>query len=152
FASGALASRVVVPDAAVARLPKHLSFEEGATIPVAFLTGYYALHRLARLRRGESLLVHGGAGGVGLAALQIARWLGAGTVATAGSEEKRDFLRMMGADHVLSSRNLDFVDEVRSLTGGRGVDVVLNSLAGDAMERSLGTLAPFGRFLELGKR
>jgi acyl transferase domain-containing protein/NADPH:quinone reductase-like Zn-dependent oxidoreductase/acyl carrier protein len=152
FASGALASRVVVRDAAVARLPKHLSFEEGATVPVAFLTAYYALHRLARLRRGESLLVHGGAGGVGLAALQIARWLGARTVATAGSEEKRDFLRMIGADHVLSSRNLDFVDEMRSLTDGRGVDVVLNSLAGDAMERSLRTLAPFGRFLELGKR
>ena len=68
-----------------------------ATIPVAFLTSYYALHHLARLARGEWCLIHGGAGGVGLAALQIARWRGARTIATAGSEEKRDFLRMLGA-------------------------------------------------------
>jgi phthiocerol/phenolphthiocerol synthesis type-I polyketide synthase C len=152
FASGAFASRVVVPEAAVAQLPARLSFEAGATIPVAFLTAYYALHHLARLTRGEWLLVHGGAGGVGLAALQIAHWRGARTIATAGSEEKRDFLRMLGADHVLSSRNLDFVDEVRALTGGGGVDVVLNSLAGEAMERSFQAVRPFGRFLELGKR
>jgi NADPH:quinone reductase-like Zn-dependent oxidoreductase/short-subunit dehydrogenase/acyl carrier protein len=152
FASGAFASRVVVPEAAVAPLPARLSFEAGATIPVAFFTSYYALHHLARLTRGEWLLVHGGAGGVGLAALQIARWRGARTIATAGSDEKRDFLRMLGADHVLSSRNLDFVDDVRAITGGEGVDVVLNSLAGEAMERSFQVVRPFGRFLELGKR
>jgi acyl transferase domain-containing protein/NADPH:quinone reductase-like Zn-dependent oxidoreductase/short-subunit dehydrogenase/acyl carrier protein len=152
FASGAFASRVVAPEAAVAPLPARLSFEAGATIPVAFLTSYYALHHLARLTRGEWLLVHGGAGGVGLAALQIARWRGARTIATAGSEEKRDFLRMLGADHVLSSRNLDFVDDVRTITDGEGVDVVLNSLAGEAMERSVQIVRPFGRFLELGKR
>ena len=152
FASGSFASRVVVPDVAVAPLPSPLTAAAGATIPVAFLTSYYALHHLARLRRGEWLLVHGGAGGVGLAALQIAQWRGARTIATAGSEEKRDFLRMLGADHVLSSRTLDFVDEVRALTGGQGVDVVLNSLAGEAMERSLQAVRSFGRFLELGKR
>jgi acyl transferase domain-containing protein/NADPH:quinone reductase-like Zn-dependent oxidoreductase/acyl carrier protein/short-subunit dehydrogenase len=152
FAKGALASRVVVPEVAVAPLPTALDFAAGATIPVAFLTAYYALHHLARLSRGEWLLVHGGAGGVGLAALQIARWRGARTIATAGSEEKHDFLRMLGADHVLSSRTLDFVDGVRTLTGGHGVNVVLNSLAKEAMERSLEVIAPFGRFLELGKR
>jgi acyl transferase domain-containing protein/NADPH:quinone reductase-like Zn-dependent oxidoreductase/acyl carrier protein/SAM-dependent methyltransferase len=152
FASAAFTSRAVVPEMAVAVLPASIGFESGATIPVAFLTAYYALHHLARLERGEWLLVHGGAGGVGLAALQIARWRGARTIATAGSDEKRDFLRMLGADHVLSSRSLDFADEARALTSGQGVDVVLNSLAGEAMERSLQTLRPFGRFLELGKR
>lgn len=151
FASGAFASRVTVPEVAVAPLPEPLDFAAGATIPVTFLTAYYALHHLARLRKGEWLLVHGGAGGVGLAALQIAQWRGAKTIATAGSEEKRQFLRMLGADHVFSSRSLDFVDQVRALTGD-GVDVVLNSLAGEQMERSIGITRPFGRFLELGKR
>ncbi|WP_024816558.1 type I polyketide synthase [Methylopila sp. 73B] len=152
FASGAFASHVTVPEIAVAPLPEGLAFEEGATIPVCFLTAYYALVELARIKRGEWVLIHGGAGGVGLAALQIALWRGAKVIATAGSDEKRDLLRALGARHVLSSRNLDFVDEARRLTGGEGVDVVLNSLFGEAMERSLQTLKPFGRFLELGKR
>lgn len=152
FASGSFASRVVVPEVAVAPMPARLSFEAGATIPVTFLTAYYSLHHLARLRRKEWLLIHGGAGGVGLAALQIARWRGAKTIVTAGSEEKREFLRMLGADHALSSRSLDFIDQVKELTDGEGVDVVLNSLSGEAMERSLQVTRPFGRFLELGKR
>src|SRR6185369_3223655 len=124
------ASRIVVPEVAAAPLPSTIGFDAGATIPVAFLTAYYGLHHLARLRRGEWVLVHGGAGGVGLAALQIARWRGAHTILTAGSDDKRDFLRMLGADHILSSRSLDFVDDVQAITHGRGVDVVLNSLAG----------------------
>ena len=152
FASGSFASRVVTSELAVARLPDQISFEEGATIPVCFLTSYYALVELARVRRGEWVLIHGGAGGVGLAALQIALWKGCKVIATAGSDEKRDLLRALGATHVLSSRTLDFVDEARRLTGGQGVDVVLNSLFGEAMERSFQVLKPFGRFLELGKR
>lgn len=152
FASGSFASRVVTSELAAAKLPDGISFEEGATIPVCFLTSYYALVELARIRRGEWVLIHGGAGGVGLAALQIALWKGAKVIATAGSDEKRDLLRALGATHVLSSRSLDFVDEAKRLTGGVGVDVVLNSLFGEAMERSLQTLKPFGRFLELGKR
>ncbi|HVI29424.1 SDR family NAD(P)-dependent oxidoreductase [Hansschlegelia sp.] len=152
FASGAFASRVVTSETAVAPLPDSINFEEGATIPVCFLTAYYALQHLAQLRRGEWVLIHGGAGGVGLAALQIALWKGAKVIATAGSDEKRDLLRALGATHVLSSRSLEFVDEVKKLTGGEGVDVVLNSLFGEAMERSLSVLRPFGRFLELGKR
>jgi phthiocerol/phenolphthiocerol synthesis type-I polyketide synthase C len=152
FASGSFASRVVTSELAVAQLPDSISFEEGATIPVCFLTSYYALIELARIRRGEWVLIHGGAGGVGLAALQIALWKGAKVIATAGSDEKRDLLRALGATHVLSSRSLEFVDETKRLTGGQGVDVVLNSLFGEAMERSLQTLKPFGRFLELGKR
>ncbi|TBN48335.1 SDR family NAD(P)-dependent oxidoreductase [Hansschlegelia quercus] len=152
FASGAFASRVVTSEIAVAPLPDSISFEEGATIPVCFLTAYYALHHLAQIRKGEWVLIHGGAGGVGLAALQIALWRGAKVIATAGSDEKRDLLRALGATHVLSSRSLEFVDEVKAITGGEGVDVVLNSLFGEAMERSLSVLRPFGRFLELGKR
>lgn len=152
FASGSFASRVVTSELAVAKLPDSIGFEEGATIPVCFLTSYYALVELARVRRGEWVLIHGGAGGVGLAALQIALWKGCKVIATAGSDEKRDLLRALGATHVLSSRSLDFVDETRRLTGGEGVDVVLNSLFGEAMERSFQTLKPFGRFLELGKR
>lgn len=152
FASGSFASRVVTSELAAAKLPDSITFEEGATIPVCFLTSYYALIELARIRRGEWVLIHGGAGGVGLAALQIALWKGCKVIATAGSDEKRDLLRALGATHVLSSRSLDFVDEAKRLTGGQGVDVVLNSLFGEAMERSLQTLKPFGRFLELGKR
>ena len=152
FASGSFASRVVTSELAAAKLPDSIGFEEGATIPVCFLTSYYALVELARIKRGEWVLIHGGAGGVGLAALQIALWKGAKVIATAGSDEKRALLKALGATHVLSSRSLDFVDETKRLTGGQGVDVVLNSLFGEAMERSFQTLKPFGRFLELGKR
>jgi NAD(P)-dependent dehydrogenase (short-subunit alcohol dehydrogenase family)/acyl carrier protein len=97
-------------------------------------------------------LIHGGAGGVGLSAIQIAQWLGARVIATAGTPEKREFLRVMGVDHVLDSRSLEFVDEINQITNQEGVDVVLNSLSGEAMERSLSALKPFGRFCELGKR
>lgn len=101
---------------------------------------------------GEVLLVHGGAGGVGLAALQYAQHVGATVIATAGSDAKRNFLRSMGVAHVLDSRSLSFADEVFALTNGHGVDVVLNSLAGEAIARSLELLRPHGRFIELGKR
>jgi phthiocerol/phenolphthiocerol synthesis type-I polyketide synthase C len=120
-------------------------------VPVAFLTAYYGLVSCARMRRGEWVLVHGGAGGVGLAALQIAKLKGARVIATAGSREKRALVKALGAEHVLDSRSLAFVDEVRAITGD-GVDIVLNSLFGEAMERSLNALRPFGRFVELGKR
>ena len=104
------------------------------------------------MKRGETVLVHGGAGAVGLAALQVARHCGARLIATAGSEEKRALLRDLGADVVLNSRTLAFADEVLAYTQGKGVDVVLNSLAGEAMIRSMDCLRPFGRFVELGKR
>ena len=152
FAPAALSSHVVTAAHAAVRLPEGMSFADAATVPVAFLTVVYALGRVARLGAGERVLIHGGAGGVGLAAIQFAQAQGAEVFATAGSDAKRELLRQMGADHVLDSRSLAFAEEVRSLTGGVGVDVVLNSLAGEAMERSLGLLRPFGRFLELGKR
>ncbi|WP_091809601.1 type I polyketide synthase [Burkholderia sp. WP9] len=152
FAPASFATRVYTRASAIARKPEGMSFEEAATIPTTFFTAYYALCELARLRRGERVLVHGGAGGVGIAAIQIARNLGAEVFVTAGSDEKREFVRLLGADHVFDSRSLAFADEIRACTHGQGVDIVLNSLAGEAMVRSIETLRPFGRFLELGKR
>ena len=113
---------------------------------------FYALQHLARIEPGESVLIHGAAGGVGLAAVQIASWCGARIYATAGSDEKRDLLRQLGVEHVFDSRSLAYADQILALTEGRGVDVVLNSLAGEAINRNFQVLKPFGRFLELGKR
>jgi NADPH:quinone reductase-like Zn-dependent oxidoreductase/acyl carrier protein len=137
---------------ALAPVPLTLSFEAAATIPTAFVTAWYALQHVARLRPGERVLIHGAAGGVGLAAIQVARLLGAEIHATVGSEEKRDFLRMLGVERLYDSRSLGFADEILRDTSGEGVDVVLNSLSGDALARSLEVLRPFGRFIELGKR
>jgi NADPH:quinone reductase-like Zn-dependent oxidoreductase/acyl carrier protein len=152
FAPGAFASHLVVKTFAVSKLPSQLSFEDATTLPVAFLTAYYSLVHLAHLEPGETVLIHGGAGAVGLAAMQIAKHRGATVIATAGSGEKRALLRSLGADFVCNSRTLAFAEEVMSFTNGKGVDVVLNSLAGEAMVRSMDCLKPFGRFIELGKR
>ncbi len=152
FGPCSFANRLVTNANAVARIPQGMSFEAAATIPSTFFTVYYALHHLARLEPGEKVLIHGAAGGVGIAAIQIAKWCGAEIYATAGSDEKRDFLRLLGVDKVFDSRSLAYADEVLAVTGGRGVDVVLNSLAGEAINRNLRVLKPFGRFLELGKR
>lgn len=152
FGPALFASHQVVRADRAAPIPDGMSLEEATTLPVAFFTAWYALDALAGLRAGEWVLIHGGAGGVGLAAIQIAKRKGAKIIATAGSAIKRAVLRAEGVSHVLDSRSLIFAEEVRSLTGGRGVDVVLNSLAGEAMERGLACLAPFGRFLELGKQ
>lgn len=152
FASSCFASHVTTHSGSVALIPEALTFAEAATIPTVFLTAYYALDHLARLEPGETVLIHGAAGGVGLAALQIAKLQGAKVIGTAGSARKRRMLELLGADHVLNSRSLEFADEVMRLTGGTGVDVVLNSLAGEAITKSLQCLRPFGRFLEIGKR
>ena len=152
FGSACFASHVVTSASAVARMPEEWSFESAATVPTVFFTVYYALKHLADLQPGERVLIHGGAGGVGIAAIQFAKHLGAEVFATAGSEEKRDFVRLLGADHVFDSRSLGFADDILAATHGEGVDVVLNSLAGEAIRRNLAVLKPFGRFLELGKR
>jgi NADPH:quinone reductase-like Zn-dependent oxidoreductase len=136
----------------VARKPPGMSFIEASAIPTVYSTAYYALHYLARLSSGERALIHSAAGGVGLAAIQIARWLGAEVVATAGSPEKRKYLQSIGVERVANSRNPDFDREVMELTNGEGVDVVLNSLAGEAIPKGLSLLRPLGRFVELGKR
>jgi len=107
---------------------------------------------LARLQRGERVLIHGAAGGVGIAAIQIARWIGAEIFATAGTPDKRDFVKLQGVNFTYDSRSLDFAEEILADTGGEGIDVILNSLAGEAVSKNLEILRPFGRFLELGKR
>ncbi|MDW9902421.1 SDR family NAD(P)-dependent oxidoreductase [Sinorhizobium meliloti] len=152
IASAAFSTHAVVARAGIAKLPRALSPVAAATLPVAFLTAYYAIVELGRIQAGETILIHGAAGGVGLAALQVAKLKGAKVIATAGTREKRRFLTMLGADHVFDSRSLGFVEDVRSVTGGEGVDLVLNSLFAEAMEQSLSLVKPFGRFLELGKR
>ncbi len=152
FASSCFSTRVLTQASAVALLPPGWTCAEAATVPTVFVTAWYALDYLARVQPGERVLIHGAAGGVGIAAIQIARYLGAEVFATAGSDEKRDFLRLLGVDHILDSRSLAYADQIMQLTDGEGIDVVLNSLAGEAITRNLAILRPFGRFMELGKR
>lgn len=132
--------------------PAQLSFEAATTIPIAFLTACYALYHLGGLGVGERVLIHAAAGGVGLAAVQLAQRVGAEIFATAGTQEKREFLQSLGIQHVMDSRSLAFADEVMESTNGRGVDIVLNSLAGEALAKSVSVLGPYGRFLEIGRR
>ena len=145
------ASHALTAEYALVHRPEQLDDAAAATVPITFLTAYYALVHLAHLQRGERLLIHAGAGGVGLAAIQIAQHIGAEIFATAGSDQKRDFLRSLGVQHVYSSRSLEFAEQILAATDGQGVDVVLNSLPGDAITKSLGILRAYGRFLEIGK-
>ncbi|MFH7598222.1 SDR family NAD(P)-dependent oxidoreductase [Streptomyces racemochromogenes] len=137
----------------VARIPRGWTFTEAASVPVVFLTAYYALVDLAGLRAGQTLLVHSAAGGVGMAATQLARHLGAEVYGTAGPGKWAALTAAGGLDrgHLASSRDLAFEERFRTATAGRGVDVVLNSLAGEYVDASLRTLADGGRFLEMGK-
>jgi thioester reductase-like protein len=144
-------SFVTVHRRKVFSLPKRMSFSDAATLPTVFLTAHYALNELARMQKGESILIHAGTGGVGMAAIQVAQRLGLEIFATAGSGEKRTMLRNLGVPHVLNSRTLEFADQIMEITDGRGVDAVLNSLAREFIPKSLSILAPFGRFLEIGK-
>ena len=150
YAAACMQSYTVVPQAQVMPLPAGLSFIEGATVPAAFVTAYCALVKQARLRSGETVLIHAASGGVGLAAVQIARHLGAEVVATAGSARKRAFLQKLGVAAVFNSRSTSFLEGVHAHTAGRGVDVVLNSLSGELMQAGIACVAPFGRFIELG--
>lgn len=151
LASGSFGAFVTADARAVIPKPAAMNFGQAATIPIAFLTAYYSLHQLARLSRGERILIHAAAGGVGLAAVQLAQQAGAEIFATAGSPEKRAHLKSMRVPHILDSRSLAFADEIMKRTGGYGVDVVLNSLPGEYITRSLSILAAYGRFVEIGK-
>lgn len=152
IARDSMASHVETDARLVAPVPSGLTFAQAATLPIAFTTAHHALVHLGRLASGERVLIHSATGGVGLAALQIALRRGAEVFATAGTEEKRDLLRSLGVREAMDSRSLDFADRVHRVTGGEGVDLVLNSLSGEALAASLSLLAPYGRFLELGKR
>ncbi len=148
----ALATHAVTKRTGVIRLPAGMDYAAAATIPVAFMTAAYALGHLAQLAAGEIVLIHGGAGGVGLAAIQYALDRGAIVFATAGSEARRQMLLRLGVAQAFDSRSASFADSVWAATGGHGVDVVLNSLADELMLQSVRLLKPFGRFLEIGKR
>ncbi len=148
---GNLATHIIADARFVAPKPRHLTFEQAATIPIAFFTAFYSLHTLGQLQPGERVLIHSATGGVGLAAVQLALKAGAIVFATAGSPEKRELLTALGVPHVMDSRSLAFADEVLTLTEGEGVDLVLNSLSGDAIDKGLSILRPYGRFIEIGK-
>jgi len=151
IALGSFSSHVTTPAVLVRRKPVGISFQEAATLPVAFLTAHYAFNHLGRLTTGQRVLIHAAAGGVGLAAVQLAQAAGAEIFATAGSPEKRAYLRSLGIAHVMSSRTAEFEGSVLQETNGRGVDFVLNSLSGDLIRSGLAVLAPGGNFVELGK-
>ncbi|MBT5874144.1 MAG: SDR family NAD(P)-dependent oxidoreductase, partial [Candidatus Latescibacteria bacterium] len=140
-----------VNDAFIVKKPANMTMDE-APIIVPYLTAFYSLNNVARLQSGERVLIHAGTGGVGLAAVHYAQSVGAEIFATAGSPSKRDYLKSMGVPHVMDSRSLDFADEILAVTDGQGVDVVLNSLFGEALVKSFEVLAPYGRFIEIGKR
>jgi NADPH:quinone reductase-like Zn-dependent oxidoreductase/acyl carrier protein len=150
--SGGFGPVAVADRRLVARMPRGWSFARAASVPIAFLTAYYALVDLAELREGERLLVHSAAGGVGMAAVQLAKRLGAEVLGTA-SPGKWGVLESLGLDEeqIATSRELEFRERFLQVTGGRGVDVVLNSLAGEFVDASLGLLPGGGRFLEMGK-
>jgi thioester reductase-like protein len=148
----AFSSHAVTAALLTAPMPPRMTFEEATTFPIAFLTAAYSLEYLGHLSAGEKALIHSATGGVGLAALQLCRRAGAEVFATAGNPDKREMLRNFDVEHVMDSRTLAFAEQVMDHTGGRGVDVVLNSLAGEAIAKGLATLGDYGRFVEIGKR
>ncbi|KAF2490386.1 reducing type I polyketide synthase [Lophium mytilinum] len=139
----------------VLRIADDMTFAEAASIPTQFCTAWQAVHSIARLQKGQTILIHAGAGGTGQAAIQVAQYLGGIVYATVGSEMKKDVLvEQYGIpeDHIFFSRDSGFAKGIMRKTEGRGVDVVLNSLAGDSLVSSWECIAPYGRFVELGKR
>jgi 8-amino-7-oxononanoate synthase len=149
-AMGSIASFVTVNSNFVVKKPENLSFTEAATIPTTFLTAYYGLNYLAKIKKCDRILIHAAAGGVGLAAIQLAQQAGAEIFATA-SPGKHDFLKSLGIKYVFNSRNLDFAEEIMDITQGKGVDLILNSLNGDFIPKNLEILATNGKFIEIGK-
>ncbi|EHK50965.1 polyketide synthase [Trichoderma atroviride IMI 206040] len=152
---GNWANKIRTPWHSVMRIPDSMSLEAAASVPIIFGTAYHALIKLADLQEGESILIHSAAGGVGLAAIAIAQYLKAEIYVTVSSEEKREFLSKnygIPRDRMFSSRDVSFAEDVMRATGGRGVDVLLNSLAGPLLQASWDCVAKLGRFIELGKQ
>ena len=148
---GGFAEYVVAPSGAIQPLPSGMSYDEAAAFPLVYQTSYFGLAYRAALKPGESVLIHSAAGGVGMAALQIARALGAGRIiATAGSDSKLELLKQQGADIALNYEKEDFVEVVKRETGGRGVDVIYDPVGGEVSERSTKCIAFEGRLLLIG--
>lgn len=152
LAGGCFASTVIAPAAHTAPVPAGLDPVAAATLPVAFGTAFFALHECGGIDERSTVLVHAGAGGVGMAAIRLARTAGARVYATAGTPEKRALLLEEGVAGVFDSRSPEFAERVLAETGGRGVDLVLNSLTGPMLRAGFAALAPDGLFVELGKR
>ncbi len=136
--------------ASVSHMPDKMTFDEGAGFTLIFQTGWFGLHRRANLKPGETLLVHAGAGGVGSAAIHLGKAAGATVIATAGSEEKVEVCRKLGADLAVNYKTGDFVEEVKKATGGRGADVVFDPVGGDVYDRSTKCIAFEGRIVVVG--
>ena len=147
---GAFAERAVVPARGAWQMPESMSFEEGASFPIVYPTSYAGLVFRAGLRRGETLLVHAAAGGVGIAAVQIGKALGARVIATAGGAEKLAVARRAGAEVAIDYRSADWVEQVRAATDGRGADVIYDPVGGDIFDLSTKCIAPEGRLLVVG--
>jgi NADPH2:quinone reductase len=145
---GCYAEEIVVPEGAVRALPRRFDYAKGAAYPAAYLTAYVGLVRRGALEAGQTLLVHGAAGGVGLAAVDLGKLLGTTVIATASSDEKRAFLKSYGADHVLPSSG--FREAVKDLTQGRGADVIYDPVGGDVFDESVRCIAFDGRLLVIG--
>jgi NADPH2:quinone reductase len=131
-------------------LPSNLSFAEGSGIPIPFFTAYHALHNKVALRRGETVLISGGGGGVGMAAIQLAKLSGARVISTCGSAEKCDGVVRLGADFAVNYRQQDFVEEVKKFTSGAGVDVIIENVAADNLTRDFEAISKFGRIVLIG--
>ena len=156
FLCGPFASRARIGWHAMTHIPETMSFEDAASLPMAFGTAYECLVNIARAQPGQSILIHSAAGGVGQAAIILAKdYLGCEVYVTCSSQEKRELLMReygLPAERILNSRNASFVPGVLAATTGRGVDVVLNSLSGSLLQASFDVLAPFGHMVEIGKR
>jgi len=146
---GAFAQQLVLPAAGLVSKPDAMGFAEAAAYPAAYLTAHVALVRRGALQAGETLLVHGASGGVGLAAVDMGKLLGASVIATTGSPEKAEALKTYGADHVLVTSD-GFREAVKDLTGGRGADVIFDPVGGDVFDESVRCIAFDGRLLVIG--
>jgi NADPH2:quinone reductase len=147
---GAFAEELAAPDFSLFPIPDAMPDDEAAALLVTYQTSYFALVHRVTLRPGETLLVHGGAGGVGISAIQIGKAMGATVIATAGSDDKLEVCRRVGADHAINYKDEDFVAAVQKVTGGKGADVVYDPVGGDVFDRSLKCIAWEGRILVIG--
>jgi putative PIG3 family NAD(P)H quinone oxidoreductase len=150
LAGGGYAERVVVPAGQVMPLPRGVDLVTAGALPEVACTVWSNVFMIAGLQPGETLLVHGGAGGIGNMAIQLAKALGATVVTTAGSEEKLELCRKLGADVAVSYRDQDFVEEVKAATGGRGADVILDNMGAKYLDRNVSALATEGRLVIIG--
>jgi putative PIG3 family NAD(P)H quinone oxidoreductase len=150
LAGGGYAEKVAVPAGQVMPLPAGIDVETAAALPEVACTVWSNVFMVAHLQTGETLLVHGGAGGIGTFAIQLAHAVGATVVATAGSEEKLDVCRSLGADLVVNYREQDFVDELKAFTDGRGADVILDNMGAKYLGRNIAALATQGRLVIIG--